>query len=110
MKFLLTWSDSYLVLLKPPVRELALDALEDLYQGSEEAKAPIKKLAGKLAAFRPGVFQGPAKAQAASTPIKTELPVMKKPSPPQEVTGTPVQPAEASDAHVKKDETATAIT
>ena len=94
---------SYLVLLKPPVRELALDALEDLYRGYDEAKAPVKKLAGKLAAFRPGAFQDTVKVEAPN-PIKTELPVIKKPSPPPSDTETPVQASEQLDAQTSEKE------
>ena len=88
------------------MREVALDALEDLYRGYDDAKAPIKKLAAKLAVWRPGGFQDGAASrpqqqeqqQVASTTtnaMKAELPFLRKPSPPQQArsaaAGTPVQ-------------------
>ena len=85
---------------------MALDALEDLYRSYDDAKAPIKKLATKLAVWRPLAFQNAAKPQAANA-MKTELPVIRKvPSPPRSATGTPVQAAEQADGSMRGVETA----
>ena len=45
---------SYLVLLRPPVREMCIDALEDLWRNYDDARAPTTKL---LAKWRPGVLE-----------------------------------------------------
>ncbi|MCJ1474275.1 hypothetical protein MMC13_002933 [Lambiella insularis] len=44
----------YLVLLRPPVREMCLDALEDLWRNYNEARGPTRKL---LAKWRPQVLE-----------------------------------------------------
>ncbi|KAI5240449.1 hypothetical protein E4T43_06112 [Aureobasidium subglaciale] len=44
----------YLVLLRPPAREMALDALEDLYKNYDESRPQITKI---MPRFRPEAFQ-----------------------------------------------------
>ncbi|KAI9871477.1 MAG: hypothetical protein M1830_002877 [Pleopsidium flavum] len=44
----------YLILLRPPVREICVDALEDLWRNYEDAKCLTKKL---LAKWRPHILQ-----------------------------------------------------
>lgn len=45
---------SYLILFRPPVREICIDALEDLWRNFNEAKPSAGKL---LAKWRPHVLQ-----------------------------------------------------
>ncbi|QIW96921.1 hypothetical protein AMS68_002439 [Peltaster fructicola] len=54
----------YLVMLRPPVREAALDAMETLWKYNEDAKKAAEK---HLVKWRPDVVQG-----AASTEVKVE--------------------------------------
>ncbi|KAH0335226.1 hypothetical protein KCU81_g9107, partial [Aureobasidium melanogenum] len=44
----------YLILLRPPAREMALDALEDLYKNYDESRPLVTKIMPK---FRPEAFQ-----------------------------------------------------
>ncbi|MCJ1363454.1 hypothetical protein MMC16_002561 [Acarospora aff. strigata] len=50
----------YLILLRPPVRELCIDALEDLWRNYDDARGPAKKL---LTKWRPHILE----QQAANT-------------------------------------------
>ncbi|KAL8761536.1 MAG: hypothetical protein Q9184_002356 [Pyrenodesmia sp. 2 TL-2023] len=45
----------YLIIVRPPVREICADALEDLWRNYEDAKAAAGKLLRKV---RPGLFEG----------------------------------------------------
>lgn len=47
-------SCSYLVMLKPPMREMGLDALEDLWRNYSDAKGAAAKV---LTRWRPHVLQ-----------------------------------------------------
>lgn len=61
---------SYLVLYRPPAREMGLDALEDLYRNYEDAKAVTTKFLQK---WRPSVLE--VKAEAASVEdVKSPIP------------------------------------
>ncbi|KAF2452702.1 hypothetical protein BDY21DRAFT_424984 [Lineolata rhizophorae] len=51
----------YLIMLRPPVRELCIDALEDLWRNYEDARAPAAK---HLAKWRPQVLQQQQAQQA----------------------------------------------
>ncbi|KAI9788445.1 MAG: hypothetical protein M1816_006881 [Peltula sp. TS41687] len=57
----------YLILFRPPAREICLDALEDLWRNYEDARHPSAKLLQK---WRPHVVAAPAApvAAAAATP------------------------------------------
>ena len=46
----------YLILMKPPAREICLDAVEDLWRDFEDARLPAQKL---LTQWRPGVLPPP---------------------------------------------------
>ncbi|KAL8813711.1 MAG: hypothetical protein Q9223_000467 [Gallowayella weberi] len=39
---------SYLILVRPPVREMCTDALEDLWRNYDDAKAPTAKILKKI--------------------------------------------------------------
>lgn len=56
----------YLVMFRPPVRELALDALETLWRENEDARKPSEK---HLARWRPEVV---AKGVEANGDVKME--------------------------------------
>ncbi|MCJ1378400.1 hypothetical protein MMC17_001498 [Xylographa soralifera] len=71
----------YLVLLRPPVREMCLDTLEDMWRNYDDARAPTRKL---LAKWRPHVLE------AAPTTIS-------EPSPPDEPSA-PTKQAMATSA------------
>ncbi|KAI9756161.1 MAG: hypothetical protein M4579_003974 [Chaenotheca gracillima] len=61
----------YLILLRPPARELALDALEDLWRNYEDARTSAAKV---LVRWRPQVVQAEAKPPAVEgTPMGTSL-------------------------------------
>ncbi|MCJ1296551.1 hypothetical protein MMC34_008117 [Xylographa carneopallida] len=69
----------YLVLLRPPVREMCVDALEDLWRNYDDARAPTRKL---LAKWRPHVLE----ADTATTipPDVKQIPTRTTPTPPDE--------------------------
>ncbi|KAK4540031.1 hypothetical protein LTR36_009847 [Oleoguttula mirabilis] len=43
----------YLIMLRPPVREMAIDTAEELWRGNEDARGPVGKILGR---WRPGVL------------------------------------------------------
>ncbi|KAI9846489.1 MAG: hypothetical protein M1837_003909 [Sclerophora amabilis] len=57
----------YLLLLRPPAREISLDALEDLWRNYEDARASAAKL---LVKYRPHVLQAEPKPSVAEEDIK----------------------------------------
>ena len=71
-------SGSYLVLMKPPARVLCLDALEDLRQNYDDARAPASKVLQK---WRPALVQ--PKSDKPSAPPSGET----SGSPPSAVAG-----------------------
>ncbi|MCJ1434683.1 hypothetical protein MMC27_004052 [Xylographa pallens] len=69
----------YLVLLRPPVREMCLDSLEDMWRNYDDARAPTRKL---LAKWRPHVLE----ADTANTikPDVKQILMNTAPTPPGE--------------------------
>lgn len=55
----------YLILMKPPARDIAIDALEDLWRNYDDAKAPTAK---HLAKWRPQVLASESKPSPAPAP------------------------------------------
>ncbi|KAI9838688.1 MAG: hypothetical protein M1819_005002 [Sarea resinae] len=55
----------YLILLRPPVRDLCIDAVEDLWKNYDDARVPARKLLSK---WRPGVLQQNSTPAATATP------------------------------------------
>ncbi|MCJ1311786.1 hypothetical protein MMC25_005459 [Agyrium rufum] len=53
----------YLILFKPPVRDMAVDALEDLYRNYDGTQAATRKF---LTKYRPSVLENVASEQAAN--------------------------------------------
>ena len=77
----------YLILMKPPCREICIDAIEDLWRNYDDAKVATTKI---LTKWRPYVLPPPAKNPPAATQKTTapQAPAQSKESP---GPGTPVQ-------------------
>ncbi|KAI4269787.1 MAG: hypothetical protein L6R38_007337 [Xanthoria sp. 2 TBL-2021] len=73
----------YLVLVRPPVREICIDALVDLWRNFEDAKAPAAKLLKKL---RPDVLN---EDSANHAPPPPSADVIKSPPPSDSKEGLP---------------------
>ncbi|KAL8920172.1 MAG: hypothetical protein Q9208_006418 [Pyrenodesmia sp. 3 TL-2023] len=72
----------YLIIVRPPVREICADALEDLWRNYEDARAAAGKLLRKV---RPQLFEG-----GNSNMPPAVLPVnIKSPPPPESKEGLP---------------------
>ncbi|CAF9909350.1 MAG: hypothetical protein ALECFALPRED_005526 [Alectoria fallacina] len=67
----------YLILMKPPARDIAIDALEDLWRNYDDAKAPTAK---HLAKWRPEVLASESKPRQVSAPNGKEHPEDSKPT------------------------------
>lgn len=57
----------YLILFRPPVREICLDALEEMWRDNENARAPCAKILGR---WRPTVLE--EKGNAMDTKVESE--------------------------------------
>ncbi|KAL8912559.1 MAG: hypothetical protein Q9172_007484 [Xanthocarpia lactea] len=69
----------YLILVRPPVREICIDALVDLWRNFEDAKAPAAKLLKKL---RPSVLDENPPNHHHHPPPPPSADVIKSPPPP----------------------------
>lgn len=91
----------YLVMMKPPARNIAIDALEDLWRNYDGAKAPAAK---HLAKWRPQVIAADSKPSTASNTngVKPEdprsPPPLPAPSTSSNVEGEQVRKTQGSPA------------
>ncbi|KAL8909973.1 MAG: hypothetical protein Q9171_004706 [Xanthocarpia ochracea] len=71
----------YLILVRPPVREICIDALVDLWRNFEDARAPAAKLLKKL---RPNVLDENPPNHHPPPPPPPSADVIRSPPPPNE--------------------------
>ncbi|MCJ1388068.1 hypothetical protein MMC18_000912 [Xylographa bjoerkii] len=92
----------YLVLLRPPVREMCLDTLEDMWRHYDDARAPTRKL---LAKWRPHVLDADT-ANTSQMDVK-QIPMSTAPTP------TPTSahsPPDEQSAPTKQERAPSAVT
>lgn len=95
----------YLILMKLPAREIAIDALEDLWRNYDDAKAPTAKL---LAKWRPQVLASESRPNLASAPNGLQHPEDSN-STYSPAPSLPSQGVKAEDETMKKNHASQAV-